>query len=190
MQILSSSSASSSHKAAVSIEYISETPVELLQQLSEGNNSMADLNSNLNYYAKLFNYFAIKPSTDEDNVEEDQQSAYHGERSRKSGVEIETDSIYEDKAEEGSSGENVSKKKSRKHAKDLVKNAVAVLKLLAPKPDLIEWEDATAKDPLMLAALKAARNTVPVPPHWSAKRKYLQGKRGFVKPPFELPCKD
>ena len=23
--------------------------------------------------------------------------------------------------------------------------------------------------------------------HWSSKRKYLMGKRGYEKPPFELP---
>jgi hypothetical protein len=28
---------------------------------------------------------------------------------------------------------------------------------------------------------------VPVPRHWSQKRKYLQGKRGLEKPPFKLP---
>ena len=36
-------------------------------------------------------------------------------------------------------------------------------------------------------SLKATRNTVPVPRHWCFKRKYLQGKRGIEKPPFELP---
>ena len=35
--------------------------------------------------------------------------------------------------------------------------------------------------------LKSYRNTVPVPRHWPQKRKYLQGKRGIEKPPFELP---
>jgi splicing factor 3B subunit 2 len=35
--------------------------------------------------------------------------------------------------------------------------------------------------------LKSTRNTVPVPRHWCFKRKYLQGKRGFEKPPFKLP---
>jgi hypothetical protein len=34
---------------------------------------------------------------------------------------------------------------------------------------------------------QAYRNTVPVPRHWSQKRKYLQGKRGIEKPPFKLP---
>ena len=28
---------------------------------------------------------------------------------------------------------------------------------------------------------------MPVPRHWSQKRKYLQGKRGLEKPPFKLP---
>ena len=36
-------------------------------------------------------------------------------------------------------------------------------------------------------AAQATRNTVPVPRHWSQKRKYLQGKRGLEKPPFKLP---
>jgi splicing factor 3B subunit 2 len=35
--------------------------------------------------------------------------------------------------------------------------------------------------------IKSLPNTVPVPGHWSQKRKYLQGKRGIEKPPFLLP---
>lgn len=35
--------------------------------------------------------------------------------------------------------------------------------------------------------IKATRNTVPIPRHWCFKRKYLQGKRGIEKSPFELP---
>ena len=35
--------------------------------------------------------------------------------------------------------------------------------------------------------MKSIRNTVPVPRHWCFKRKYLQGKRGIEKPPFDLP---
>ena len=52
---------------------------------------------------------------------------------------------------------------------------------------MVEIEDTTAKYPLFLVQLKGARNTIPVPKHWSRKRKYLAGKRGFVKPPFDLP---
>lgn len=47
--------------------------------------------------------------------------------------------------------------------------------------------DVTAQEPKLLVHLKATRNTVPVPRHWCFKRKYLQGKRGIEKPPFELP---
>lgn len=39
----------------------------------------------------------------------------------------------------------------------------------------------------MLIQLKSTRNTVPVPVHWSQKKRYLGGKRGFEKIPFELP---
>ncbi|TPP61437.1 Splicing factor 3B subunit 2 [Fasciola gigantica] len=55
------------------------------------------------------------------------------------------------------------------------------------RPDVVEMWDVCARDPLLLIHLKAYRNTVPVPRHWCAKRKYLQGKRGFEKPPFKLP---
>lgn len=47
--------------------------------------------------------------------------------------------------------------------------------------------DVTAQEPKLLVHLKATRNTVPVPRHWCFKRKYLQGKRGIEKPPFQLP---
>jgi splicing factor 3B subunit 2 len=38
----------------------------------------------------------------------------------------------------------------------------------------------------LLVFLKAYRNTVPVPRHWCHKRKYLQGKRGIDKAPFQV----
>lgn len=55
------------------------------------------------------------------------------------------------------------------------------------RPDVVEWADVTSRDPHLLVTLKAYRNTVPVPRHWNAKRKYLAGKRGFERPPFDLP---
>lgn len=61
-----------------------------------------------------------------------------------------------------------------------------VLQLVA-RPDVVEMHDVTAQDPKLLVHLKATRNSVPVPRHWCFKRKYLQGKRGIEKPPFELP---
>ena len=41
--------------------------------------------------------------------------------------------------------------------------------------------------PSLFCAVQSTRNTVPVPRHWCFKRKYLQGKRGIEKPPFNLP---
>lgn len=58
---------------------------------------------------------------------------------------------------------------------------------LVARPDVVEMHDVTAQEPKLLVHLKATRNTVPVPRHWCFKRKYLQGKRGIEKPPFELP---
>lgn len=55
------------------------------------------------------------------------------------------------------------------------------------RPDLVEGWDVTAKDPRFLLSLKTVRNSVPVPKHWSQKRKFLQYKRGLTKPPFDLP---
>lgn len=55
------------------------------------------------------------------------------------------------------------------------------------RADVVEWADVTSRDPFLLVELKAYRNTVMVPRHWNAKRKYLAGKRGFERPPFELP---
>ncbi|KAF4793884.1 splicing factor 3B subunit 2 [Turdus rufiventris] len=64
---------------------------------------------------------------------------------------------------------------------------VAELKQLAARPDVVEMHDVTAQDPELLVHLKGTQNSVPVPRHWCFKRKYLQGKRGIEKPPFELP---
>lgn len=58
---------------------------------------------------------------------------------------------------------------------------------LVARPDVVEMHDVTAQEPKLLVHLKATRNTVPVPRHWCFKRKYLQGKRGIEKPPFQLP---
>jgi splicing factor 3B subunit 2 len=76
-----------------------------------------------------------------------------------------------------------SKKKMRK----INRISVAVLKQVVKRPDTVDWVDVTAPDPFLLVAVKAVRNTVPVPLHWSQKRKFLQGKRGAEKIPYELP---
>ncbi|XP_058832105.1 splicing factor 3B subunit 2 [Topomyia yanbarensis] len=80
--------------------------------------------------------------------------------------------------------ERVSKRKMKK----LTRLSVAELKQLVARPDVVEMHDVTARDPKLLIQLKSHRNTVQVPRHWCFKRKYLQGKRGIEKPPFELPA--
>ncbi|TDL27333.1 DUF382-domain-containing protein [Rickenella mellea] len=98
--------------------------------------------------------------------------------------------IYSDEEmpsdDDSESGEKktLSKKKQRKMAR----LTVAELKQLVKKPEVVEWTDVTAADPRLLLHLKSYRNTVPIPQHWSAKRDYLQGKRGIEKPPFQLPA--
>lgn len=64
---------------------------------------------------------------------------------------------------------------------------MAELKQLVQRPDVVEAHDVTSSDPRLLVYLKAYRNTVPVPRHWCSKRRYLQGKRGIEKVPFQLP---
>ncbi|XP_074343920.1 uncharacterized protein LOC141683128 [Apium graveolens] len=64
---------------------------------------------------------------------------------------------------------------------------IGELKKISSRPHVVEVWDATAPDPKLLVYLKSYRNTVPVPRHWSQKRKFLQGKRGMDKKPYELP---
>ncbi|KAF5280867.1 hypothetical protein FQR65_LT03016 [Abscondita terminalis] len=78
-------------------------------------------------------------------------------------------------------------KLSKRKLKKLTRLSVAELKQLVNRPDVVEMHDVTARDPKLLVQLKAHRNTVQVPRHWCFKRKYLQGKRGIEKPPFNLP---
>ena len=63
---------------------------------------------------------------------------------------------------------------SKRKQKQMTRLSVAELKQCVSRPDVVEMHDVTAKDPKLLVLLKATRNTVPVPRHWCAKRKYLQ----------------
>jgi len=83
--------------------------------------------------------------------------------------------------------ENGVPKVSNKQKKKLKRPSLAVLKQLVKRPDVVEAWDVTAADPFLLVYLKSYRNAVPVPRHWNQKRRYLQGKRGIEKPPFNLP---
>ena len=91
------------------------------------------------------------------------------------------------KADEKDEDDDDEKQLSRRKMKQLHRPSVSQLKSWASKPDVVEMHDVTSSDPRLLVHLKGYRNTVPIPRHWCLKRKYLTSKRGFEKPPFELP---
>ncbi|KAL3925189.1 MAG: hypothetical protein SGILL_000581 [Bacillariaceae sp.] len=76
---------------------------------------------------------------------------------------------------------------SKRKLREMMRPTVAELKRRVARPDLVEAHDITAGDPDFLIAMKGIPGTAKVPRHWGRKRKYLQGKRGFEKPPFKLP---
>ncbi|CAG8610724.1 9678_t:CDS:10 [Acaulospora morrowiae] len=133
-------------------------------------------------FTKVFAHFQIS----KDEIEE--QSDLKEEES----VEP-TKILNEFRAKESDEDSNIDseedrqEKISKKKLKKMNRLSVAQLKQLVKRPEVVEWVDVTAADPKLLVSLKAYRNTVPVPQHWSQKRKYLQGKRGIEKPAFDLP---
>ncbi|EIW74022.1 DUF382-domain-containing protein [Coniophora puteana RWD-64-598 SS2] len=108
---------------------------------------------------------------------------------REPGEPTKGEVIYSDDDMESAEGSDAEEKKplSKKKQRKMNRLTVAELKQLVTKPEAVEWTDPAAADPRLLLHLKCSRNTVPIPAHWSAKRDYLQGKRGIEKPPFQLP---
>ena len=136
------------------------------------------------HFARILEAFKIKDSSD-DVEEESKQTdvGIHDEALKKVPKLLEADDMIELKEDEDDGQSKLSKRKLKK----LNRLSVAELKQLVTRPDVVEMHDVTAKDPGLLVHLKSIRNTVPVPRHWCFKRKYLQGKRGIEKPPFDLP---
>jgi len=161
-----------SDDSGVEIEYVTEDP---------------DFNDpQLFMFRKIFQAFKIaeevaqvKKEQTEAKSEIAQIKEKIAEKTR--GFGADSDDEVEKADSEG--GEKMSKKKLRR----INRLSVAELKQLVSRPDVVEMHDVTALDPKLLVHLKATRNSVSVPRHWCFKRKYLQGKRGFEKPPFELP---
>ncbi|CAK7197743.1 hypothetical protein SEUCBS139899_000391 [Sporothrix eucalyptigena] len=84
--------------------------------------------------------------------------------------------------------ENSRPKLSKKKRKKLNTLSIAELKALVQNPEVVDWHDVSSSDPRLLVVIKAQKNVVPVPGHWSLKREYLSSKRGVEKPPFQLPA--
>ena len=136
-------------------------------------------------FARIFEAFKIKDS--DDDKRDDSKKAdlgIHNEELKKVPKFLEAEDMIEEKDEDETEGQA---KLSKRKMKKLNRLSVAELKQLVTRPDVVEMHDVTAKDPGLLVHLKSIRNTVPVPRHWCFKRKYLQGKRGIEKPPFDLP---
>jgi splicing factor 3B subunit 2 len=110
------------------------------------------------------------------------------EQRRRNEAEQESNAdAHEEVQENEKPQEEVEHKLSKRQKRLANRIDIAELKAAAKRADLVEIQDTTAADPFLLLELKCYRNSIPVPRHWGQKRKYLQGKRGFEKPPFQLP---
>ncbi|XP_067255927.1 splicing factor 3B subunit 2 [Chanodichthys erythropterus] len=154
----------------VEIEYVTEEP--------------AIYDPNFIFFKRIFEAFKL---TDDVKKEKDKEPEKPEKPEilsfKKKGFELEKKDSDDSDEETKKDLPKLSKKKLRR----MNRLTVAELKQLVARPDVVEMHDVTAQEPKLLVHLKATRNTVPVPRHWCFKRKYLQGKRGIEKPPFELP---
>ncbi|KAF3990699.1 hypothetical protein FT663_01544 [Candidozyma haemuli var. vulneris] len=94
---------------------------------------------------------------------------------------------YSDSSSDDSSDEEFEKPLSRRQQRLRNKVSIAELKASTDKPNAVAWYDADAPDPYLCVAFKTSFNAVGVPSHWSQKKDYLSGKKGFEVPPFRLP---
>ncbi|XP_048371017.1 splicing factor 3B subunit 2 isoform X2 [Sphaerodactylus townsendi] len=161
-------------EAPVDIEYVTEEP-EIYDP-------------NFIFFKRIFEAFKLTDDVKKDKEKEPEKAdkVTSSAAPKKKGFEEErkdSDDSSDDEQEKKPEAPKLSKKKLRR----MNRFTVAELKQLVARPDVVEMHDVTAQDPKLLVHLKATRNSVPVPRHWCFKRKYLQGKRGIEKPPFELP---
>ncbi|KAM8946217.1 splicing factor 3B subunit 2 isoform 2-T2 [Pelodytes ibericus] len=155
----------------VEIEYVTEEP---------------DIyDPNFIFFKRIFQAFKLTDDVKKEKEKEPEkveriEPAAPRKRFEEELMDSDSDSDSEDKKLDAP---KLSKKKLRR----MNRFTVAELKQLVSRPDVVEMHDVTAQDPKLLVHLKGTRNSVPVPRHWCFKRKYLQGKRGIEKPPFQLP---
>ncbi|KAI1471310.1 DUF382-domain-containing protein [Daldinia caldariorum] len=126
-------------------------------------------------YKDIFTKFGA--SREEDDIAKEANAGNQGE------VYFDDENDLPDEEDE----RNTQPKLSKKKRKMLNKLSIAELKALVRKPEVVEWHDTSSSDPRTLVQIKAQRNVVPVPSHWSLKREYLSSKRGIEKPAFKLP---
>ncbi len=171
--------AKDSKELAVQVEYVSADLPDMLKAIQQGEEG-SSANDQLRDFSNIFEKFAKPEALCSDRHNSQKDSIEDIDRTDSNKQEGDDD---DDEADNAKNPKKLSKRK-RKLASRL---SVAELKQLVKHPDCIEVHDVTSADPRLLVHLKSYRNTVPVPRHWCLKRKYLQGKRGIEKPPFQLP---
>lgn len=144
-----------------------------------------ELDKNYEEFSKVFEHFKFNDGDVVKEVKKDEPSSIKMTISERLKARMFEEEEEDEKEKEDAEADGP--KMSKKKMKKMTRLSVAALKQLVNRPDVVEMHDVTARDPKLLVQLKATRNTVPVPRHWCAKRKYLQGKRGFEKPAFDLP---
>uniref|UniRef100_A0A7N4V838 PSP proline-rich domain-containing protein n=1 Tax=Sarcophilus harrisii TaxID=9305 RepID=A0A7N4V838_SARHA len=155
--------------ATMEIEYVTEEP-----EIHE---------PDFIFLKRIFEVFKLTNTVKKDKGSKKLGKPGNSAAPRKKGVEEK----HEDSDDCSSDDEQKKPKLPKKRLRKRNRLTVEELKQLVARPDLVEMHDVTAQDPKLLLHLKATRNSVPVPRHWCFKRKYLKGKRGIEKPPFELP---
>lgn len=154
--------------------------------------TVAELAPMYRQFYRVFEIFRIQETRPADTkpaepTEEEKAAALAKAKAKEMG-RFDDDDDDEEEAAERAAREDEKDRLSKRKMKKMTRLSVAELKQLVTRPDVVEMHDVTARDPKLLVQLKSQRNTVPVPRHWCFKRKYLQGKRGIEKPPFDLPA--
>lgn len=154
----------------IEIEYIDEDPKTRSKFYEE--------------FKNVFEYFVIPKKEKKEQVDEEdndlelKEENYNDNYGEYPGADFQGENEF---------GNEESKKLSKKKRKLLNRMKISDLKQKTNHPEVVEAWDVTAQDPVLLVYLKSIKNTIQVPQHWSQKRKFLQNKRGVLKPPFQLP---
>lgn len=159
----------------IEIDYVGETP-----KLDEND-------PHFQYFSAIFNAFKIDANEEVEGEDGNISSGKDHKKDEENSRASISERILQEEINDKLNDPNDPEKMSRRKLRLAMQPSIAKLKESTRRPDVVEWADVTSRDPFMLVALKSYRNTVPVPRHWNAKRKYLSGKRGFERPPFELP---
>ncbi|XP_023537139.1 splicing factor 3B subunit 2-like [Cucurbita pepo subsp. pepo] len=154
------------------LQVVEKVEIEYVPEKAELDDS---LDEEFRRVFEKFNFSDVVGVEENENKDESAQNA----ASKKSDSDSDDEELDNQQKEKG--GLSNKKKKLQRRMK------IAELKQICLRPDVVEIWDATAADPKLLVYLKSYRNTVPVPRHWCQKRKFLQGKRGIEKQPFQLP---